>query len=184
MEMRKFAILLTFCLFSTLSHAGSQVKHLQYTNYTPNYDDLNMIWEYVKQQTGADPDFPAPEMWAWNQPLPRNAIMAFSYPTKEQSGSLGVFIPTTTINSMAKNEYERFMWSIGHEFTHYTMFLRKNNWQFKSQFPKNKDQHCDPEFKRITIGIADLLYEKYRSESAKRVMYNEVKRACDVAPEQ
>lgn len=182
--MRKLAFLLTFCLFSTLSQAASQVKTLQYTNYVPNYEDLNMIWEYVKQETGADPDFPAPNMFAYDKPLPGNSLMAFSYPTKDISGSLGVFIPTTTINTMAKDEPQRFLWSVGHEFTHYAMFLRKNNWQFKAQFPKNRHQHCDQEFQRITFGIADLLYEKYRSESARQVMYSEVRRACSAAPEQ
>jgi hypothetical protein len=187
--MRKFAILLSFCLFAN-AEAASRVEPFQNENYQPvnlkiDNDALNQIWEYVKQETGADSDFPAPKMFVYNNDLPRKAIMAFSYPTAGLDGTLGVFVPTSTIRTMGRDEPQRFLWSIGHEFTHYTMFLRKNNWNTnKRQYPENRDQHCDQEFQRITRGIADLLYQKYQSESAKRVMYNEVDRACRVAPEQ
>lgn len=186
--MRKFAILLTFFLFAN-TQAASRVEPFLNSNYQPvniklDNEALEQIWEYVKQETGADPDFPAPKMYAYDGVLPRGSLMAFSYPTAGKDGTLGVFVPYSTVRTMGRDEPQRFLWSIGHEFTHYTMFLRKNNWQFKKQFPLNTDQHCDQEFQRITRGIADLLYQKYRSDSARQVMYNEVDRACRAAPEQ
>jgi hypothetical protein len=182
--MIKIIIIIVIYLFHTLSLAESSVGPFNSTKYKLNYEDLNMIWNYVKQETGASPDFPAPDLHAYDKPLPRDAIMAFSYPTKELSGTLGVFVPTTTINKMGKENPLLFTWCLGHEFTHYAMFLRKNNWQITDQFPKNRDQHCDPEFQRITYGIADLIFEKYRSKAAREKMYSEVERDCRVAPVQ
>jgi len=64
------------------------------------------------------------------------------------------------------------VWALGHELAHSLFTLRPYGFQKQIAYPAALPsmQHCDPEFRRITIAAADVLWDIYHSSDQRSKM--------------
>jgi hypothetical protein len=152
---------------------------------TPAPIDIDMvtdIWLYVKKELDAPDNLKDPVIVLdWEVPI--IARMGFQFPTEEYPNNLlQISVAPRTVDSWSK---DMISWGIGHEITHYVLVMKENGWNTeKTVFVNKMKHHCNKEFKRITRGIADLIYKVYHSEIDRSKMYNEVEHSCRIHPEQ
>lgn len=146
-------------------------------------EDVDEVWAHIKKETGAPADFPLPPFqMSWDVPFP--ARMMFQAPVDEEwiDNKIAIILAPRTIESESDL---MVLWGVGHELTHYAFTLKHNGWDLhKRLYDFGPPQHCDPEFQRITDGIADVLWGMYHSETERSKMYAAADMACQKAPEQ
>lgn len=152
---------------------------------TPPPIDMDMveqIWQYIKINTGAPVDFPAPRI-VMDWEVPPLARMGYQFPTADMINTENqISIAPRTVDMWPR---DIVTWGIGHEMTHYAFLMRENGWDLNRQYFFNyRKHHCDPEFQEITRGIADLIWSTYHSTADQTKMYDEVQKSCFMHPEQ
>lgn len=175
------ATLAMLVLVSTV-HAQTAITGIELTAPPIDFGDVNRIWERLKKDVGAPMDFPPPPIVLdWEVPI--IARMGFQYPSKDFPDSrLQISVAPRTLDMM---EREIIVWALGHELAHYLFLLRENNYDLtKKVFTANRKHHCDPEYKKVTQGVADEMWNIYHSDVLRNKMYNEVMMACASHPEQ
>jgi hypothetical protein len=75
-------------------------------------------------------------------------------------------------------------WAIGHEFLHYALLMRENDWKTQAIYRKNTKHHCNPEFIDLTAGIAELISDAQPQARERLSMYSEIFRSCARYPDQ
>lgn len=75
-------------------------------------------------------------------------------------------------------------WAIGHEFLHYALLMRENQWQPQAFYKNEIKHHCNPEFIALTAGIADLISDAQPQAHERLNMYSEIFRSCARYPDQ
>jgi hypothetical protein len=142
--------------------------------------DVDRVWEYLKTEVGAPDDFPLPP-FVLDWKMPSRAKMGFVAPTKEYPDErlrIGI-----TPGVMVLDAYGMVLWGIGHELGHYVLLMRDNNYDLGlPYFFVGPPDHCDPEFKTLTRGVANVIWGIYHDETERSKMYAEVERACRDAP--
>lgn len=140
------------------------------------------MWVYIKQQTGAPATVPAPIITMdWEVPI--MARMGTQYPTLEDATvRLQISIAPRTVDMWPP---EMVMYGLAHEMAHYALILKENDWDAtKKVYTVKRKHHCDPEFKAITRGVADQLWNVWHSDTLRSKMYDEVIKSCSNQPDQ
>ena len=142
---------------------------------------LNMIWDFIKSQTGAPPNAPLPRLVI--QPgLPTSARMVFEFPSEDQPGNaLQINVSPRTLQAWSRSMVN---WALGHELVHYAFLMRENQWQAQTIYKNTIKHHCNPEFLKLTADIADLISDTQLPSKERLRMYSEVFRSCTRHPDQ
>lgn len=140
---------------------------------------LERVWTYIKKEAGAPDDLSMPPFVAsWK--IFGLAIAAFSAPTEEAHTMRPHIL---LVPNVGNEESNMVLWYIAHELTHYAFLMRHNDWDVnRKTFDVGKPHHCDPEFKRVTHGAADAIWDIYHGDTALHRSYGEVERSCRVTP--
>lgn len=142
---------------------------------------VQMVWTYIKSQTQAPVDHPLPPLVV-DPSLPTNARMVFQFPSADQpDNTLQISVSPRTLNVWNKGMVS---WAAGHELTHYAFLMRENGWVRQEQYQSSMKHHCNPEFIRLTSGIADLIADQLTNGKDRLRMYSEVFRSCSRHPNQ
>ena len=176
-------------------NAQVTVKELEqeYANHSPkknlsNTPDqkldmgmLQVVWSFIKAETGGPADFPMPPLVV-DASLPTNARMVFQYPSEElPDNSLMVSVSPRTLTQWSR---AMVSWAAGHELTHYAFLMRDNGWVRQAKYENKTKHHCNPDFIRLTSGIADLIADQLTNTKERLRMYSEVFRSCTRHPDQ
>lgn len=122
----------------------------------------------MKQQVDAPLGLPPPPVFVGA--LPWNKYSVFMFPTSEAPDDLfSIEIAWETV------QYEDplfVVWALGHELAHSLFTLRPFGFKEQITYPAALPsmQHCDPEFRRITIAAADVLWDIYHSSDQRSKM--------------
>ena len=82
MRWRSGCLVLVACCLSGSLRAGTELQSIEYTPPEIDYDVIARLWGFVKRQTGAPKDLPAPRLVLdWH--VPPFARMGFQYPTEQ-----------------------------------------------------------------------------------------------------
>jgi hypothetical protein len=142
---------------------------------------VQMVWAYIKTETKAPDDFPLPPLVV-DPTLPTNARMVFQFPSVEQpDNTLQIGVSPRTLSAWSRGMVS---WAAGHELTHYAFLMRENNWVKQETYQSSMKHHCNPEFIRLTTGIADLIADQLTNGKDRLRMYSEVFRSCSRHPNQ
>jgi hypothetical protein len=142
---------------------------------------VQMVWAYIKSETKAPSDFPLPPLVV-DPSLPTNARMVFQFPSVElPENTLQISVSPRTLSVWNRGMVS---WAAGHELTHYAFLMRENGWVRQAQYQNSMKHHCNPEFIRLTSGIADLIADQLTSGKDRLRMYSEVFRSCSRHPNQ
>ena len=142
---------------------------------------VQMVWAYIKTETKAPADFPLPPLVV-DPTLPTNARMVFQFPSAEQpENTLQIGVSPRTLSAWSRGMVS---WAAGHELTHYAFLMRENNWVKQETYLSSMKHHCNPEFIRLTTGIADLIADQLTNGKDRLRMYSEVFRSCSRHPNQ
>lgn len=178
--MRKLLIPLFMLLMAPAFAAP--LKPIENTPPPIDLEIMNRVWQYVKAQTGAPDDVVNPRILLdWEVPI--IARMGTQYPTPEfPDNALQISVAPRTIDMLPP---EMIQFGLGHEEVHYLFILKENDWDAgRRTFIVKRRHHCDPEFKAITRGIADLLWSVWHSDKLRAQMYDEVVKSCSNEPQQ
>jgi hypothetical protein len=143
---------------------------------------VNRLWHYIKKAINAPADLPPPPIvMDWKVPI--MARMGTQYPDENEPNlRFQISIAPRTVDMW---EPEMVLYGIGHELVHYVFILRENNWDTtKRTYVVKLKHHCDREFKAITRGVADKLWNVWHSGTLRAKMYDEVIKSCGDNPEQ
>ena len=141
---------------------------------------IELEWKFIKQQVGAPPDLPMPDIIIGN--LPVGARMLFQYPVDDSGNRLLITIAPETLNVYNQ---EMVDWGVGHELTHYAFIMRDNNWNYNlNNYIQTRFHHCDKEFMRITRDLAEVIYHVYHGQRERYAMWDQVQRSCVMQPNQ
>lgn len=142
---------------------------------------VQMVWSYIKSETKAPSDFPLPPLVV-DATLPTNARMVFQFPSAEQpENTLQIGVSPRTLSAWSRGMVS---WAAGHELTHYAFLMRENGWVRQDKYQSSMKHHCNPEFIRLTSGIADLIADQLTNGKDRLRMYSEVFRSCSRHPNQ
>ena len=142
---------------------------------------LQMVWAYIKSETAAPADFPMPQVVV-DATLPVNARMVFQFPSPDQPGNiLQIGVSPRTLSAWSRGMVS---WAAGHELTHYAFLMRENGWARQDKYTSTTKHHCNPDFIRLTTGIADLISDQLTNGKDRLRMYSEVFRSCSRHPDQ
>ena len=142
---------------------------------------LQAVWSFIKAQTGGPTDFPMPPLVV-DASLPTNARMVFQYPSEDQPDNpLMVSVSPRTLTQWSR---AMVSWAAGHELTHYAFLMRDNGWVRQAKYENKTKHHCNPDFIRLTSGIADLIADELTHTKERLRMYSEVFRSCTRHPDQ
>jgi len=142
---------------------------------------LQLIWAYIKSQTGAPDDAPMP-MLVVQPGLPTNARMVFEFPSEDQPlNALQINVSPRTLQAWSRSMVN---WALGHELVHYALLMRENQWTPQTIYKNSIKHHCNPEFLRLTAEIADLISDSQSPGKERLRMYSEVFRSCTRHPDQ
>ena len=182
MRWRTGCLVLMACCLSGSLRAGTELQSIEYTPPEIDYDVIARLWGFVKRQTGAPKDLPAPRLVLdWH--VPPFARMGFQYPTDQfPHNAMQISIAPRTIEQYSK---EMVTWGVGHELVHYAFIMRENHWRRgQKTFQDQLKHHCNPEFKNLTRAIADEIWKIYHSDTQRAAMYDEVEKSCFNEPNQ
>ena len=142
---------------------------------------VQMVWAYIKVETKAPADYPLPPL-VIDPSLPTNARMVFQFPSEEQpENAMQIGVSPRTLSAWSRGMVS---WAAGHELTHYAFLMRENGWERQAKYQSSMKHHCNPEFIRLTSGIADLIADQLTSGKDRLRMYSEVFRSCSRHPNQ
>lgn len=142
---------------------------------------LQMVWAYIKSETEAPKDFPMPQVVV-DATLPVNARMVFQFPSPDQpDNTLQIGVSPRTLSAWSRGMVS---WAAGHELTHYAFLMRENGWVRQDKYQSSVKHHCNPDFIRLTTGIADLISDQLTNGKDRLRMYSEVFRSCSRHPDQ
>lgn len=142
---------------------------------------LQAVWTYIKSETSAPADFPMPKVVV-DASLPITARMVFQFPSAEHPDyTLQIGVSPRTLSAWNRGMVS---WAAGHELAHYAFLMRENGWVEQAQYQSTTKHHCNPEFIRLTSGIADFLSDELTNGKDRLRMYSEVFRSCSRHPEQ
>lgn len=131
-------------------------------------ESANRIWCWMKQEVGAPLDLSPPPVLVG--PLPWNKYSVFVFPTQKAPDDVfSIEIGSDTV------EYEDplfVLWALGHELAHVLFTLRPFGFKEQASYPLTLPfmQHCDPEFRRITKGTADVIWNIFHSSQQRSRM--------------
>ena len=142
---------------------------------------LSKIWSWIKTQTSAPEDAGMPDVVIRSN-LPPAVRLMFEYPSDTEPDNLmQISVSTRTLDSWSRPMVN---WAIGHEFLHYALLMRENNWKSQIIYKKNIKHHCNPEFIDLTAGIAELISDAQPPARERLSMYSEIFRSCARYPDQ
>ena len=142
---------------------------------------LQAVWSFIKTETAAPADFPMP-LVVVDPTLPITARMVFQFPSADHpNNQLQIGVSPRTLSAWNRGMVS---WAAGHELTHYAFLMRENGWVQQDKYQSTTKHHCNPEFIRLTSGIADLLSDQLTNGKDRLRMYSEVFRSCSRHPEQ
>jgi hypothetical protein len=167
-----------------IEFASSKPSTLMPTQATDKKLDMGIlqaVWSFIKAETSAPVDFPMP-LVVVDATLPITARMVFQFPSAEHpNNQLQIGVSPRTLSAWNRGMVS---WAAGHELTHYAFLMRENGWLQKDKYQSTTKHHCNPEFIRLTSGIADLLSDQLTNGKDRLRMYSEVFRSCSRHPEQ
>ena len=142
--------------------------------------DLNRIWAWLKQEVGAPRGLEAPDISV--ERLQGGRKMGFLFPTeKDPDETLRIAIDRDTLTYDSDT---MVLWGVGHELVHYLLLLRQYGFRPQNTYVQAYAHHCDPEFLRITAGVAQVLWSIYHSDDDVSRMNALAKRTCAMFPHQ
>jgi len=169
-------------LFSTVCFAGPQIEQIVVPPVPIDLELVNRLWEYGKKRVGAPDDLPPPPITLdWE--VPRIARMAMQYPTvQEPNYPIQISIAPRVVDM---EDRLLVTWAIGHEITHYLFLMREFDWNHKqATYNPTRKHHCDPEFKDITKGMGEVLWNVYHSTDFIMKVRDEIVKSCANFPQQ
>ena len=142
---------------------------------------LRKIWSWIKTKTSAPEDAAMPDVVI--QPnLPPAVRFMFEFPSETEPDKLmQISVSSSTLQSWSRPMVN---WAIGHEFLHYALLMRENDWKSQAIYKKNTKHHCNPEFIVLTAGIAELISDAQPQARERLSMYSEIFRSCARYPDQ
>lgn len=124
-------------------------------------ESANRIWCWMKREVNAPLDLSPPPVFVG--PLPWNKYSVFVFPTSRAPyAALSIEIGSDTV----QHEDPLFvLWALGHELAHALFTLRPFGFEEQASYPLALpfNQHCDPEFRRVTRGVADEIWNIFHS---------------------
>lgn len=124
-------------------------------------ESADRLWCWMKHEVRAPLDLSPPPVFVG--PLRRDKYSVFIFPTRQAPENM---LSIEIAASLMRYEDPLFvLWALGHELTHALFTLRPFRYQEQSAYPMAfpSMQHCDPEFRRVTRGAADLIWSIYHS---------------------
>jgi hypothetical protein len=128
----------------------------------------NRVWCWMKQQVNAPLGLPPPPVLVG--PLRSDRYSAFIFPTPgAPDDQFSIEIASDTV------QYEDplfVVWALAHELAHSLFTLRPYGFSEQTIYPAtvSSTHHCDPEFRRIAMGAADVLWDIYHSSQQRARM--------------
>lgn len=124
-------------------------------------DGANRVWCWLKQQVGAPLELPPPRVFVGN--LPSNKYSVFVFPTVEAPDS--PFSIEIAWNTLKYDDHIFVLWALGHELAHSLFTLRSFDFKMQTMYPAELPQihHCDPEFRRMTREVTQVLWDIWHS---------------------
>lgn len=142
---------------------------------------LSKIWSWIKTQTSAPEDAAMPDVVIQSN-LPPAARLMFEFPSDiEPDNVMRISVSPRTLHTWSRPMVN---WAIGHEFLHYALLMKENNWASQATYKKNIKHHCNPEFIDLTAGIAEMISDEQPQAHERLSMYSEIFRSCARYPEQ
>ena len=142
---------------------------------------LSKIWSWIKTQTSAPENAAMPDVVIQSN-LPPAARLMFEFPSESEPDNLmRISVSPRTLHTWSR---PMLNWAIGHEFLHYALLMRENDWQTQAIYKNNIKHHCNPEFIDLTAGIAELISDAQPQAHERLSMYSEIFRSCVRYPEQ
>lgn len=179
---RIIAALLSCYLFApAYGDDALKVQPMVITAPSIDYQLVNLMWDYIKKETGAPADLPPPKfVLDWHVPI--IARMGTFTPTEELPDlDFSIHVAPRTIDMW---DPLMVLFGMGHEMAHYAFILKENDWKTKKIYTVNWKHHCNPKFKLITRGLAQLLWNVYHSDDNRAKMFEEVQMSCANFPQQ
>ena len=136
-------------------------------------DSANRVWCWMKHQVHAPLGLPPPPVFVG--PLQLNKYSVFMFPTPEAPDD--VFSIEIALDTVQYEDPLFVLWALGHELAHGLFTLRPFGFQQQTFYPAALPslQHCDPEFRRVTRGVANLLWDIYHSSDQRARMLSQDK---------
>lgn len=121
----------------------------------------NRVWCWLKQQVNAPMGLPPPPVLVG--PLRSDRYSAFIFPTPATPND--VFSIEIASHTVQYEDPLFVVWALAHELAHSLFTLRPYGFSEQSIYPAtvSSTHHCDPEFQRIAMGAADVLWDIYHS---------------------
>jgi len=142
---------------------------------------LSKIWSWIKTQTSAPEDAAMPDVVIRSN-LPPAVRFMFEFPSETEPANLmQISVSPGTLQSWSRPMVN---WAIGHEFLHYALLMRENDWKPQAMYKKNIKHHCNPEFIDLTAGVAELISDAQPHARERLSMYSEIFRSCARYPNQ
>jgi hypothetical protein len=128
----------------------------------------NRVWCWMKQQVDAPLALPPPPVFVGA--LPSNKYSVFVFPTREAPDA--AFSIEISLDTVQYEDPLFVVWALGHELAHSLFTLRPFGFEKQTMYPTALPsmQHCDPEFRQITVAAADVLWDIYHSSDQRSKM--------------
>jgi len=132
-------------------------------------DSANRIWCWMKRELGAPLALSPPPVFVG--PLGSNNYSVFVFPTAQTPDN--AFSIEIGSNTMRYEDPLFVLWALGHELAHVLFTLRPYGFVEQMTYPRISafTQHCDPEFRRITRGAADVIWNIFHSSQQRSRMF-------------
>lgn len=182
--MPRVITILLLCILGVLpAQAQTRVVYKANLRDAPpeiNLPDINRIWTWLKEQTGAPPALEPPMIQ--KEALPGTRIMGFFFPSPQSpEEEMRIAIAPDTI------KYEpptMVLWDLGHELAHFLFLLKQYDFRLQGTYALAFPHHCNREFQHVTLGVATVIWNIYHDNNDLSRMNNAVQKACWQAPEE
>lgn len=136
--------------------------------------------DWLAAETGAPADPPWPPVTV--EHLPPTVRMGFFFPSAEAPWQeMRIAVSPRSIDRAAGEDGLAVLGELAHEYAHYAQLMQENGWQTELPvFAGGAEHHCDPEFVRLTSGMAEMIWNSYHSSDAVRSIAFMNDRACSL----
>lgn len=131
-------------------------------------ESANRLWCWMKREVKAPLDLAPPPVFVG--PLRPDKYSVFVFPTRYSPDNvLSIELATTM---MRYDDSLFVLWALGHELAHALFTLRPFGFKEQAIYPAvlPSHHHCDPEFRHVTWGAADLIWSIFHSSQQRSRM--------------
>lgn len=169
--------LLVAAAFSATTALSEPSRHMSRCPVDGDFESLpagidsysaNRVWCWMKQQVNAPLELPPPPVVVG--PLRSNKYSAFVFPTLEAPDDP---FSIEIASDVVQYEHPLFVvWALAHELAHSLFILRPYGFSKQTTYPATLPtvHHCNPDFRRVTLGAANVLWDIYHSSQQRARM--------------